>query len=115
MTENATMTASTGAGAPTGSFSAHKGRITSVVALPAGQQEAGSGGLALTAGQDGASRLWRLNGNATESSADAATLVAVCKGHKDSVAALAAAPNGGQFASAGWDGAIHIWRTGVWR
>ena len=42
-----------------------------------------------------------------------ATLVAVYKGHTDTVAALAAAPGGGQFASAGWDGAVHIWRTGA--
>lgn len=64
------------------------------------------------AGQDGTSRLWQLDGSTTESSADAATLVAVYSGHADSVAALAAAPGGDHFASGGWDGAIHIWRTG---
>jgi WD domain, G-beta repeat len=64
------------------------------------------------AGQDGTARLWQLDGSATESSADAATLVAVYSGHADSVAALAAAPGGEHFASGGWDGAIHIWRAG---
>lgn len=47
-----------------------------------------------------------------ESSTDAATLVAVYSGHADSVAGLAAAPDGQQFATGGWDGAIHVWRTG---
>ena len=71
--------------------------------------------LALTAGQDGSSQLWQLrdSSNATESSGDAATLVAVCRAHTDTVAALAAAPAGDHFASAGWDGTVHIWRTGA--
>ena len=68
--------------------------------------------LVANAGQDGTARLWQLAAGATQSSADAATLVAVYSGHGDSVAALAAAPAGGHFASGGWDGAIHVWRTG---
>lgn len=101
----------TGAGTSAGSFAAHKGRVTSAALLPGAanaQQQ-----LALTAGQDGAARLWQLDASATESSSDAATLVAVYTGHADSVAALAAAPDGGQFATGGWDGAVHIWRTGA--
>lgn len=68
--------------------------------------------LVVNTGQDGTARLWQLGDGATQSSADAATLVAVYSGHGDSVAALAAAPGGSHFASGGWDGAIHVWRTG---
>ena len=91
--------------------------------LPAAQGE----GLALTAGQDCAARLWKLpppeaTGNTEEPAAGKKAggpvkgpepeLLAVYKAHTDSVAALAVSPVGERFASGGWDGGIHIWRTG---
>ena len=37
----------------------------------------------------------------------------VRRGHADSVASIAVSPDGGRFVSGGWDGAIHVWRTGA--
>lgn len=110
-------------GESAGSFSAHRGRVTAVAQLPVGQGV----GLALTAGQDCAARLWKLpppeaSGNAEDPDSrkkkggpvkgPAPELLAVYKGHTDSVAALAVSPAGERFASGGWDSGIHIWRTG---
>ncbi len=39
--------------------------------------------------------------------------VAVRRGHADSLASVGVNPNGSRFVSGGWDGAIHVWRTGA--
>ena len=94
------------------SFAAHGGGVTAAAWLPAAQ-----GPLLLTAGKDAAVRLWRVpegggGGKAKAAAAPQPSLLSVCVGHTDTVAALAVAPNGEVAASGGWDGKLTLWTTG---
>ena len=40
-------------------------------------------------------------------------IMAVRRGHADSLASVGVSPDGSRFVSGGWDGAIHVWRTGA--
>lgn len=96
------------------SFAAHTGGVTAATWLPAAQ-----GSLLLTAGKDAAMRLWQLphstNGSSKSKSGSSvlgATLVSLCAGHSDTVAAAAVNHAGDMAASGGWDGKLILWQTG---
>jgi WD40 repeat protein len=102
----------TGAEASTGSSSSlHSGAVKALALLP---QSVGP--YALTAGQDQQLLLSRLpilatppNGAAGDA---AATPLAAYRDHSDAVCALACAPRGDAFASAGWDCSLRVWDLG---
>ncbi|KAL3144301.1 hypothetical protein ABBQ32_004065 [Trebouxia sp. C0010 RCD-2024] len=92
------------------STQAHSKGINAVAILPAAQ-----GPLALSAAKDHSVRLWSAPAMQATSPAEvqqAATCLAVYKGHTNAVEDVAASPSGTAFCSGAWDGNVHIWRTG---
>jgi len=93
-------------GKPAQSFAAHKGPIKSAVAILGETKQL------LTAGTDCTARVWQWTGSAAKVGAAAPELLAVMKGHKASVEAAAARPDGQRCVTAGWDGQVLLWRSG---
>jgi ribosome biogenesis protein YTM1 len=90
-------------------FAAHAGPVTALAALPARR---GAPPLVVSAGKDGAVRLWRLDAAASASADAPARLIASFSGHTDAVEAVAVSPGGARLATAGWDGSLRLWRCG---
>ena len=100
----------TGSGQLSSSTQAHSKGINAVAILPTAQ-----GPLALSAAKDHTVRLWSAPAMQATSPAEAqqaASCLAVYKGHTDAVEDVAASPSGNAFCSGAWDGNVHIWRTG---
>ena len=109
-----------------GAFFAHRGGVTGAVGAGAG--------LLVTCGKDHRARLWRLVESSERGEAAArggsrrggarqqqqqqqpeaavAIEIAELSAHTDTVEALAVGPGGDRCATGGWDGALHVWRSG---